>query len=138
MLEQKDLQLIGELFENAIASSEVRMMKRIEESEIRMTKRIEESEIRMVKRIEEEIGKSETRMTKRLEERIIKSEAMVLEELDRVQNHLEKRIDAVKADVEVLQTNYRIEKLREDNNALLTKRVDDLTERVERLENKTA
>ncbi len=142
MLEQKDLQAIGELFENAIASSEVRMVKRIEESETRMVKRIQEeiaeSETRMVKRIQEEIAESEARMTKRLEERITKSEAMVLDELDRVQSHLEKRIDTLKADVEELQTNYRIEKIREENNALLTQRVDDLTERVERLESRTA
>lgn len=73
-----------------------------------------------------------------MKEEIAKSENLVLDELDRVQVSLERKMEAVKKNIEELNQYYRITKLENDNTALLLKLIDELSKKVEELEKKIA
>lgn len=73
-----------------------------------------------------------------IDERLLKTEDFILDELGRTQTYLENKIDQVQKNIDELNQYYRITKLEHDNTTLLLKIIDELSKRVEELENKIA
>lgn len=73
-----------------------------------------------------------------LDKRLRQSENLVLEEMGRTRGILEEQINQVKNNLEEIRQYYRIQKLENDNTALLLKMITELTKRVEELERKSA
>ncbi len=73
-----------------------------------------------------------------IDDRLSKTEDFILDEIGRTQTYLENKIDQVQKNIEELNQYYRITKLENDNTTLLLKIIDELTKRVEELENKIA
>ncbi len=73
-----------------------------------------------------------------MKEGIAESENLVLDEVDRARISIEKKIEAVKKNVEELNQYYRITKLENDNTAILLKLIDELSKKVAELEKKIA
>ncbi len=73
-----------------------------------------------------------------IDERLSKTEDFILDEVGRTQTYLENKIDQVQKNIDELNQYYRITKLEHDNTTLLLKIIDELTKRVEELENKIA
>ena len=94
---------------------------------------LEQKDLQAIREIiKEEIAESEDRMDVKL----AKSENLTLEEMERTRNILEKRIDKIQRNLDELNQYYRITKLENDNTALLLKMIDELSRRIEELENK--
>lgn len=70
--------------------------------------------------------------------RVSKSENLLLEEMDRVQGYLEKEIGKVKKNLEEIQQFYRIQKLENDNTALLLKMIEGMQKEIDELKKKIA
>ena len=88
--------------------------------------------------MDEKLAKSEERMMAKVDKKLTKSENLILDELERTRNILENRIEKVEKNLDELNQYYRISKLENDNIALLLKMSDDLSRRIEKLENRTA
>lgn len=73
-----------------------------------------------------------------IDERLSKTEDFILDEVGRTQTYLENKIDQVQKNIDELNQYYRITKLEHDNTTLLLKIIDELSKRVEELENKIA
>ena len=73
-----------------------------------------------------------------IDERLSKTEDFILDEVGRTQTYLENKIDQVQKNIDELNQYYRITKLEHDNTTLLLKIIDELSKRVEDLENKIA
>ena len=73
-----------------------------------------------------------------IDERLSKTEDFILDEVGRTQTYLENQIDQVQKNIDELNQYYRITKLEHDNTTLLLKIIDELSKRVEELENKIA
>ena len=77
-------------------------------------------------------------MDDKLDIRFAQSENLVLGEMERIRVLTDQRIDQLQANLEELKQYYRITKLENDNTALLLRMINDLQNRVEQLERKTA
>lgn len=73
-----------------------------------------------------------------MREEIGKSENLVLKELDRVQEGLNTKVEQIQKNLDELKQYYRINRLENDNTALLLQMIQELTKRVSELEKKTA
>ena len=80
----------------------------------------------------------EKTMDDKLDIRFAQSENLVLGEMERIRVLTDQRIDQLQANLEELKQYYRITKLENDNTALLLRMINDLQNRVEQLERKTA
>lgn len=116
MLDKNDLQAIAKLLDNRAVKTEQKLQDVID-------RRIKESE---------------KRIGRQIDRRIKESEALVLNELDLVEGKLERQFTALRKDVEEQSSFYRSEKIEQYNFSLLVKIVDDLTERVTKLESRSA
>lgn len=65
-----------------------------------------------------------------------KTSNLIIEEIGNVQEKLQKKIKTVEKNLEELNQYYRITKLENDNTALLLRMINDLSQRIEKLENK--
>ena len=65
-----------------------------------------------------------------------KTSNLIIEEIGNVQEKLQKKIKTVEKNLEELNQYYRIAKLENDNTALLLRMINDLSQRIEKLENK--
>ena len=63
---------------------------------------------------------------------------MILDEVVRVHESLQGQIDNIEKDMNELKQYYRVDRLENYNMSLLLRLTDDLTKRVENLENKIA
>ena len=124
MLEQKDFDILKNMMETVmdekLAKSEEHIMDKVETV------------------VDEKLAKSEDRMMAKVDKKLTKSENLILDELERTRNILENRIEKVEKNLDELNQYYRISKLENDNIALLLKMSDDLSRRIEKLENRTA
>jgi len=73
-----------------------------------------------------------------LDEQTSKSENLILAELERTREIMERKIDAIRKNLDELNQYYKITKLESDNTALLLQMVSELQKRVAELEKKTA
>lgn len=95
--------------------------------------------------VDERVERLEAKMDERLEclenkmnNRLEQSENFVLEEIDRTRDILERRIGRVEKSVDEIKQYYQAMKLENENLAMVQKQVNDLTKRVEKLEEKSA
>ena len=65
-----------------------------------------------------------------------KTSNLIIEEIGNVQEKLQKKIKTVEKNLEELNQYYRITKLENDNTALLLRMINDLSQSIEKLENK--
>ena len=90
----------------------------------------------------QEISKEMKAMEKRLEDKIdssaLKTERLLLNEMERYHDIYTTRMGKIEKDVADIKQYYRIYKLEHDNTGMLLNIVDDLQDRVERLELKMA
>lgn len=131
MLDKNDLQAIAKLLDNRAVKTEQKLQDVID-------RRIKESELRTAQQIDRRIKESEKRIGRQIDRRIKESEVLVLNELDLVEGKLERQFTALRKDVEEQSSFYRSEKIEQYNFSLLVKIVDDLTERVTKLESRSA
>ncbi len=116
MLEQKDLDMLKNMMET--------VMKTTEES--------------ILMNVDEKLEKTEESILMKVDEKLLKSETLVLGEIERTRSYLEKQIEKVQKNMDELNQYYRITKLEADNTALWLRLIDGLSKRVEELEKKTA
>ena len=112
MLDRNDLQAIGELINAAVAKSEERMIKRIDES----------------------IKESEERMIKRMDESIKESESMLLDEMEKYYDSSMKEVRMIQKRVDNLENICRLNQSETETLHIYFRIVDDLQERVTVLE----
>lgn len=73
-----------------------------------------------------------------IREELSESENLILKEMDRNQDLAYERIDKLRKNVEELQQYYKINKLENDNTAILLKLIEDFSKRLTDLEHKIA
>ena len=135
MLDQNDLKILAGMF----AASEERVMKRMDRLEERMD-RLEECMDRLeerMDRLEERMGCLEKRVDA-LEEHQKKMEANLYDEIGRVQSYFDRKLDAVRSDVNEMKQYYRIERVENATSATILKIVSGLQKDVEELKQKIA
>lgn len=91
------------------------------------------SEERMMKRMDRLEGRMDA-----LEDQQKKMETNLYEEIGRVQTYLEKKIDAVREEVEAVKTYYRIDRMENATSATILQIVSTLQKDVEELKKKIA
>ncbi len=123
MLEKNDFIVLKDMVASVVD-------ERMERLEAKMDERVERLEAKMDERLE----CLENKMNNRLEQ----SENFVLEEIDRTRDILERRIGRVEKSVDEIKQYYQAVKLENENLAMVQKQVNDLTKRVEKLEEKSA
>lgn len=123
MLEKNDFIVLKDMVASVVD-------ERMERLENKMDERVERLESKMDERLE----CLENKMNNRLEQ----SENFVLEEIDRTRDILERRIGRVEKSVDEIKQYYQAVKLENENLAMVQKQVNDLTKRVEKLEEKLA
>jgi Na+/phosphate symporter len=72
-----------------------------------------------------------------IDEHLRQSENMVLEEIERTRKYLERKTEMLQKSLRELDQYYHITKLENDNTALLLKITDDLSNRLDTLEQGT-
>lgn len=115
MLDQKDIEIIRSIMKEEISGVNAEISG-------------------LEERINIKIDSAEKRLTDRMNE----MEDNLYDEIGKTQTYLEKQIQAVQKNMDELNQYYRITKLENDNTALLLKIINDLQERVEKLEKKSA
>jgi hypothetical protein len=123
MLDEKDLQAIQTMVETVVNTRAAQTEKLMDDRFLQTEKLIESRAVQTEKLIES---------------RAVQTESFLLDELSRTQNILEKRIEAVKKNMEELSQYYRIAKLEGDNTALLLQMINDLRKEVDELKQKIA
>ncbi|MDE7310100.1 MAG: hypothetical protein K2N87_00500 [Eubacterium sp.] len=123
MLDQKDLESIRVIMKEEITKSEEKIMGEIVKSEEKMRG---------------EIARSETSMKAVMRKEITRSENLILDETERTRSILENKIAKVQGDVDELKQYYHIVKLENENIRMLFQVVEDISKRVDKLEERTA
>ena len=100
--------------------------------------RFDQFEKTMDDKLDIRFAQFEKTMDDKLDIRFAQSENLVLGEMERILVLTDQRIDQLQANLEELKQYYRITKLENDNTALLLRMINDLQNRVEQLERKTA
>ena len=100
--------------------------------------RFDQFEKTMDDKLDIRFAQFEKTMDDKLDIRFAQSENLVLGEMERIRVLTDQRIDQLQANLEELKQYYRITKLENDNTALLLRMINDLQNRVEQLERKTA
>lgn len=92
----------------------------------------------MEKKLDLIISKLEAIEKNQIEDRAFNKETsnLIIEEIGNVQEKLQSKIKKVEKNLEELNQYYRITKLENDNTALLLRMIADLSERINKLENK--
>ena len=131
MLEQKDLDMLKNMMETVMKTTEESILMKVDE-------RLEKTEESILMKVDEKLEKTEESILMKVDERLLKSETLVLGEIERTRSYLEKQIEKVQKNMDELNQYYRITKLEADNTALWLRLIDGLSKRVEELEKKTA
>ncbi len=117
MLDNNDMEMLKAYFDPKFDAINHRLDSMDERFET-----IDERFIAMDKRINDLDQKVESRTT------------LLLDEIGISQNYLEKKFEKLQTQVNELIQYYRITRLEDSNNALLQKRVDNLEDRVTKIE----
>lgn len=134
MLEQGDLNAIAAL----INQSQKELQKALEASMDSKLKTLEISMDDKLNKLERRIcllSKRVQRNYRTLNKKIDDRTEFLLEEIDRVMSH---RLDRIEEELRVLKESYAVQQLEHKNIGIMAEQLRDLTERVERLEAKTA
>ena len=150
MLEQRDLDILRGMMESVMdtrltsAKEEILevMDRRLAETEERILGKVDvrlaETEERILGKVDMRLSETKEEILEVMDERLTSSENLVLEEVGRTRNILEDKVNKVQQNMDEISQYYRITKLENDNTALVLKSVQELTKRVEALEQKIA
>lgn len=142
MLEEKDIELLQVMMKNIVDESAQQtqevirqeLKNELQKNNVRMDEKLQSLEGRM----DEKLQSLENRMDEKFDNKLHKSENLILDEVERTRNILEKKISNLQSNVDELNQYYKIAKLENDNTTLILKMVQDLSKRVDKLEEKSA
>lgn len=145
MLDNHDLKLLKNLFEE----SEERLEKRFDEKLGSLEARFDEKLNSLDARFDEKLNSLEARFDQKLadmqvslkqciEDRASQTENTLLDEMDRYDRKYEQRFHKLENDVEILNSFYRISRNENQNFQILLKITDDLNRRLTIVEQQIA
>lgn len=124
MLDEKDLQAIGQVIK-----------KNMEGFGERVYQKLAESETKLLAEMDRRFADMERRFDQKLDERIIKSETMLLSEMERIHSQTQKDIARLEKKVDDMCQLQRAYRLENEAFQIVMSKVELLDERVEKLEN---
>ena len=135
MLDKQDIVLLKEILNESLDTRFDQFEKTMDD---KLDIRFAQFEKTMDDKLDIRFAQFEKTMDDKLDIRFAQSENLVLGEMERIRVLTDQRIDQLQANLEELKQYYRITKLENDNTALLLRMINDLQNRVEQLERKTA
>ena len=135
MLDKQDIVLLKEILNESLDTRFNQFEKTMDD---KLDIRFAQFEKTMDDKLDIRFAQFEKTMDDKLDIRFAQSENLVLGEMERIRVLTDQRIDQLQANLEELKQYYRITKLENDNTALLLRMINDLQNRVEQLERKTA
>ena len=135
MLDKQDIVLLKEILNESLDTRFNQFEKTMDD---KLDIRFAQFEKTMDDKLDTRFAQFEKTMDDKLDIRFAQSENLVLGEMERIRVLTDQRIDQLQANLEELKQYYRITKLENDNTALLLRMINDLQNRVEQLERKTA
>ena len=135
MLDKQDIVLLKEILNESLDTRFDQFEKTMDD---KLDIRFAQFEKTMDDKMDIRFAQFEKTMDDKMDIRFAQSENLVLGEMERIRALTDQRIDQLQANLEELKQYYRITKLENDNTALLLRMINDLQNRVEQLERKTA
>ena len=131
MLDQNDVMLLKGMMESVMDEKLVGM-----ESSIlaKVDEKLADMESSILAKVDEKLADMESSILAKVDEKLTLTENLILGELERTRNILEEKIQKVQQNVDELDQYYRIKKLEDSNQELYAKRLDNLEDRVTKLE----
>lgn len=120
MLDEKDLQALQTMVQTVVDTS------------------AKETRVVLSKEMDKRITALETKFSNEMDKRISRTEGLLLDDLERTRTIMEKKIEAIKKNMDELSQYYRVAKLESDNTSLLLQMINDLRKEVEELKEKIA